>query len=157
MFPNVLDRTTYKIHDDSLLQAFDVVTADEITNQRHRDVDGEPVLIGVKHGATTGTRLGRVNGLESVKRTYSELGIDKQDSLEIAVIYYGRGHDHFSEKGDSGSIVLTRDGKIVGMLTGGTGPTDEIDVTYVTPFWWLLQLIKEVYPNAHVYPVKTVA
>jgi hypothetical protein len=157
MFPSFEDRDTYKIHDVSLLQAFDVVTADEITNQKHRDAGGEPVLIGIKHGATTGTSLCRVNGLESVKRTYPEHGIDEQDSLEIAVVYYGEGHGRFSEKGDSGSIVLTRDGKILGMLTGGTGPTDEIDVTYVTPFWWLLQLIKEVYPNAHVYPVKTAA
>jgi hypothetical protein len=83
----------------------------------------------VKNGGTTDTTLGRVNGLESVNRTYPEHGIIKQDSLEIAVVSYGKGHGKFPDAGDSGSIVLTGEGKILGMLTGSAGPTRDTDVT----------------------------
>lgn len=153
MFPNYDDRADYKEHDDSLLPAWGVVTADEITQQAHRDINNQPCLLVAKNGGTTDTTLGRANGLVSVKRTFAEYGIVEQDSLEIAVIFYGKGHSCFSYKGDSGSIVLTRDGKILGMLNAGHGPTDETDVTYVTPFWWLLQRIKAKYPKAHLWPV----
>lgn len=34
-------------------------------------------------------------------------------------------------------------GHIGGMLTSGAGKTSEtLDITYATPFWWLLQLIR---------------
>lgn len=108
----------------------------------------------MKNGGTTGTTVGRANGLESVKRTYPEHGIVKQDSLEIAVVYYGKGHGRFSDRGDSGSIVVTRDGKILGMLNGGTGPTAETDVTWLTPFHYLDRQIKKKYPDAFLYSVK---
>lgn len=76
-----------------------------------------------------------------------------QNSLEIAVIFYGKGLGKFSDDGDSGSIVLTREGKILGTLTGGAGPTLETHVTWLTPFWWLQNKIFEHYPDAYPYDV----
>jgi hypothetical protein len=55
--------------------------------------------------------------------------------------------------GDSGSIVLARDGRIVGILDGGAGPTDETDTTYLTPYWWIEQQIKSKYPGCFLYDV----
>jgi hypothetical protein len=161
MFPNYDDRANYKVHIDSLLPTWGVVTADEITQQVHRDANNRPCLLVVKNGGATGTTIGRANGLVSVKRTFAEYGIVEQDSLEIAIISYGKDrpygkhHGRFSDKGDSGAIVLTRDGNILGMLNSRRGSTEETDVTYVTPFWWLLQRIKAKYPNAHLYLVRT--
>ena len=99
------------------------------------------------------TTVGCANGLESVKRTYAKHNIITQDSLEIAVVFYGKGRGKFSDVGDSGSIVLTREGKILGMVTGGAGPTSETDVTWLTPFWWLQEQIKKQYPGAFLYDV----
>ena len=153
MYPHNEDQADYRVLDDSLLQADGIVSAAEISNPKHLDANGQPCLIVVKNGGTTGTTVGRANGLESVKRTYQEHGIIRQDSLEIALVFYGKGHGKFSDAGDSGSIVLTREGKILGMLTGGAGPTPETDVTWLTPFWWLEERIKMQYPGAHLYEV----
>ena len=153
MYPHHKDQYSYKTLDDSLLQAFGVVSAAEISNPKHLNTNGQSCLFVVKNGGTTNTTVGLANGLESVKRTYQEYNIIKQDSLEIAVVSYGKGHGRFSECGDSGSIVLTREGKILGMVTGGAGPADETDVTWFTPFWWLLEQIKKQYPDAYLYDV----
>ena len=36
-------------------------------------------------------------------------------------------------------------------LTGGAGKADDIDVTYGTPYWWLEEQIKKVFPDCHLY------
>ena len=135
MYPHYEDRTNYKIVDDSLLQAFGVVSAAEISNPPHLEASSQQCLIVMKSGGSTNTTVGRANGPESVKRTYPE-------------------HGRFSDKGDSGSMVLTRDGKILGMLTGGAGATAETDVTWLTPFHYLLEQIKKKYPDAFLYDAK---
>ena len=113
---------------------------------------GEKCLLVVKNGLTTGTTVGRVNGLESFTRVYEDDGI-KQTSIEIAVLIYDKTREKFSDSGDSGSIVLARDGRIVGILTGGSGPTDETDITYLTPYWWIEKEIKGKYPGCFLYQV----
>ncbi|KAK7025496.1 hypothetical protein VNI00_015930 [Paramarasmius palmivorus] len=59
----------------------------------------------------------------------------------------------FSAPGDSGAIVLERGGGIVGMVTGGGGTTEENDITYLTPYWWLEEQIKKVLPGCYLYDV----
>jgi len=56
-------------------------------------------------------------------------------------------YDHenpFSKPGDSGSIIADVKGRIGGMLTGGSAKvgSDRMDITYATPFWWLMKRIK---------------
>ncbi|KZT27853.1 hypothetical protein NEOLEDRAFT_1154829 [Neolentinus lepideus HHB14362 ss-1] len=152
MFPHPADQANYKYPEDGLLQAYGVVRDQEIRNPPHLDVNGEKCLLVVKNGLATGTTVGRVNGPESFTRTYDEYGI-KQTSFEIAVLAYGRAHGKFSDDGDSGSIILFRDGRIVGLLTGGGGPTDETDITYLTPYWWVEEKIKAKYPGCFLYQV----
>jgi hypothetical protein len=152
MFPQPSNRANYQYPRDGLLQAYGVVKDDEIRNPQHLDVYGEKCLLVVKNGLTTGTTVGRTNGLESFTRIYSEYDI-KQTSIEIAVLPYDKTHGRFSDPGDSGSIVLARDGRIVGILTGGAGPTDETDITYLTPYWWIEQQIKSKYPGCFLYDV----
>lgn len=151
MWPNVEDRASYKEYVDSLMQVWDVVPAEEISGQPHIDANGMPTLFVITNGRTSGTRLGRANGLLSAKRTIPEYGIKKVDSLEIGVVRYGKGHPNFSDKGDSGAGVFDRDGRVLGNVNGGAGPTDETDVTF-SPFWWTLDRIHEIYPNAQIYP-----
>jgi hypothetical protein len=161
MYPHCEDQVGYHVLSNSLLQANGVVSAAEISKPKHLDANGQPCLIVVKNGGATGTTVGHANGLESVKRTYPEHGITKQDSLEIAVVFHGKGdgkfygkvNGKFSDVGDSGSIVLTREGKILGMLTGGAGSTLGTDVTWLTPFWWLQEQIRKQYPSAFLYDV----
>jgi hypothetical protein len=150
MFPQPADQGDYNYPLDGLLQAHGVVPDEEIRNPQHLDVHGEKCLFVVKNGLATGTTVGRTNGLESFTRTIDEYGI-KQTSVEIAVLPYDKKHGAFSDAGDSGSIVLARDGRIVGILTGGAGPTDGTDITYLTPYWWVEKEIKAKYPGCFLY------
>ena len=71
--------------------------------------------------------------------------------MEWGIINYGNS-EVFSEPGDSGSIIADIHGRVGGMLTGGSGKADSSDMTYATPFWWLIECIKaNGFPNAHPY------
>ncbi|KDQ58121.1 hypothetical protein JAAARDRAFT_193575 [Jaapia argillacea MUCL 33604] len=152
MFPQPSDRVNYQYPQDGLLQAYGIVQDDEIHNPQHLDVHGEKCLLVVKNGSTTGTTVGRINSLDSFTRTYTDYGI-KQTSIELAVLPYDNAHGKFSDIGDSGSIVLARDGRIVGILTGGADSTVETDITYVTPYWWVEKQIKAKYPDCFLYDI----
>lgn len=151
MFPDITDRKRYPYPKDGLLQAYGVVQDHEIKNPQQLDVFGGPCLLAIKNGLGTGTTVGRVNRLDSFLRTYDEFGI-RQTSLEVAVLTYDFTK-RFSAPGDSGSVVLTRDGRIVGILTGGAGPTWNHDITYLTPYWWLEKKIKARFPECFLYEV----
>ena len=56
-----------------------------------------------------------------------------------------------SDARDSGIVVLARDGRVVGIFTGGEGPPSETDVTYLTPYWWVEQQVKVKYPDCFLY------
>ena len=152
MYPNALDQKGYRYPRDSLLQAYDFVKDDEIRNPKNLEANGEQCLFVVKNGRTTGTTVGRSNGLESFTRSYPDYGI-VLTSLEIAVLPYSKKRGKFSDAGDSGSIVLARDGRIVGILTGGRGPTNETDISYLTPYWWIEKQLKHKIPGCCLYDV----
>jgi len=152
MYPQPVDRADYQYPPDGLLQAYGVVQDEEMRNPQHLDIHGEKCLLVVKNSSTTGTTFGRTNGLESFTRTYEEYGV-KQPSIEIAVLPHDKTRRKFSGPGDSGSIVLARDGRIVGILTGGAGPTDDTDRAYLTPYWWIEKRIKAKYPDCSLYDV----
>ena len=152
MFPRPEDQAGYKYPRDGLLQASGVVEHKEIRSPQQLDANGYKCLHVVKNGLTTGTTVGRVNGLGSFTRVYTEYGI-KETSIEVAVLPCDRKRGAFSAPGDSGAIVLERGGGIVGMLTGGGGVTGETDTTYVTPYWWLDEQIKKVLPGCYLYDV----
>jgi len=152
MFPRPEDQAGYKYPRDGLLQAYGVVKDKEMRSPQHLDANGYKCLHVVKNGLATGTTVGRVNGLDSFTRIYAEYDIE-QTSVEVAVLPYNRKRGPFSARGDSGAIVLERSGGIVGMLTSGSGATDETDTTYLTPYWWLEEQIKEVFPGSYLYDV----
>ncbi|KAH9931246.1 uncharacterized protein B0H18DRAFT_1083548 [Fomitopsis serialis] len=146
LFPQLADLANYQYPPDGLLQAYGVVQEDEIHKPEHLDFHGEKSLLVVKNGLATGTTVGRANGLESFIRIYDDYGVG-QTSIEIAVLPYDET-GKFSDAGDSGSLILARDGRIVGILTGGAGPADKIDISYLTPYWWVEQQI-----NCFLYEV----
>ena len=116
------------------------------------DKDAEPCLLVVKNGSATDTTLGRANGVLSIVRDYFTDMSVHQTSMEWAIMNYDKNKEEvFSALGDSGSIIADIRGRIGGMLTGGSGKANFFDLTYATPFWWLLQRIRaNGLPNAHV-------
>jgi hypothetical protein len=115
------------------------------------DSNGEPCLLVVKNGNATGTTIGRANGVFSIVRDYFNDMSVNQTSMEWAIINYESKSEVFSEPGDSGSAIADIRGRIGGMITGSSGMMDSSDMTYATPFWWLLGRIRaNGFPNAHL-------
>ncbi|KAJ3830676.1 hypothetical protein F5880DRAFT_1619918 [Lentinula raphanica] len=139
--------------EDGLLQAYGVVEDAEFRNPQHLDIHNENCLLVVKNGMKTGTTFGRVNSLESF--THCDYGDNNTHHtfIEFAVYRYDHNHPSFSEPGDLGSIILARDGHIVGLLTGGAGLTTSTEITYITPYWWIEQQIKAKFPQSSFYEV----
>ena len=117
------------------------------------DANGEPCLLVVKSGNATGNTIGRATGLFSIVRDYecfNDMSIN-QTSMEWGIINYDSKSEVFSEPGDSGAAIADIRGRIGGLLTGGSGKAKSHDMTYATPFWWLLGRIRaNRFPNAHL-------
>ncbi|KAK1231646.1 hypothetical protein PQX77_005244 [Marasmius sp. AFHP31] len=151
LYPRRDDRINFIYPKNGLLQARGIIQRADIHDPKHLDAHGEPCLLVIKNGLSTGTTVGRVLGMESYTRTYTDSYEIKKTSVEIAVVASGKRQGPFSAPGDSGSIVLDRDGRILGMLTSGAGTTDTTDVTYVTPYFFLDKAIKKHFPNSFLY------
>ncbi|KAI6143785.1 hypothetical protein BKA82DRAFT_1005565 [Pisolithus tinctorius] len=150
MHPHPEDRSNCEYPFEQLLQVRGVVEDDEIHKPQQLDANGEKCLIVVKNGKTTGTTFGRLSGMESFVRTYPEYDI-KKTSIEIAVYPYSRKDGAFSAPGDSGAAVVDSKGRLVGLIVAGAGKLEEIDVTYLTPYWWIEKQMKMVFPDSFLY------
>jgi hypothetical protein len=128
---------------NGLLPLRGVMSKDLIKNPDMLDANKDRYSIVVKCGNTTGTTLGRSNPVMSFTREYEEDGITpKWTTKEWCIFNYDNKSGVFSDVGDSGSVVADIQGRIGGMLTAGAGQTHRTDVSYATPFWWLLERIK---------------
>jgi len=151
MHPHSEGQSDFNYPLGGLLQVEGVVKEVELRSPTQLDANGEECILVVKNGKTTGVTIGRVTGIESVVREYGQDGL-KETSLEVGVYPYSHKDGAFSAAGDSGSIVVTGEGRVVGLLTGGSGTTEYNDVTYVTPYFWLEERVKKVFPSCFLYP-----
>src|SRR5262245_41764381 len=150
-FPRPDANWEFDYPDDRLLPLSEVMSDDLMRAPDMRDVNNDRCLFVCKRGNGTGTTLGRANGLFSIVRVYFNDMSIHQTSMEWGIFNYDNKSGVFSEPGDSGSIIADIRGRIGGMLTGGAGKTRTSDMTYATPFWWLLKRIKASgFPNAHL-------
>lgn len=116
------------------------------------DPNGEECLLVIQTDKT-GVTIGRGTGLESFVYVYSRYGI-KSTSREVAINPYSHKGGLLSAPRDSGSIVVDREGHIVGLFTGGAGTTDSTDVTYITCYDCLNGRINAAFPNSHLHPIE---
>jgi hypothetical protein len=100
-----------------------------------------------KQGARTGLTAGKTGALRSFTMKGGE------DSVQIPVVglptrgYRLRERDDFSAGGDSGAVAMTQDGMLVGLMHSGSGEEgqggiEKIDITHITPFWWILERLR---------------
>jgi hypothetical protein len=148
-------RSNFKYPIDGLLGVKDFVKESELLSPKQLDANGEQCLLVIKNGKSTGVTIGRATGIESFIRERDEYGL-RRTSREIAVYSYDHRDGAFSATGDSGSIAVDGEGRIVGLLTGGSSRAvgyDAADVTYLTPYYWLEQRIKSAFPDIHLYAI----
>jgi hypothetical protein len=134
---------------NGLLNLRGILSAEEICTPNNKDRKGDPMQYVIKHGPTTLTTIGCLNGFESHVRRYFALG--SRDSVEAAVCCYDNDFGPFSRGGDSGSIIVDPLGKFVALLTSGTGPTDYSDIVFGSLMHWLWEVIKAEFPGANLY------
>ncbi|KAG8729982.1 hypothetical protein FRC10_003259, partial [Ceratobasidium sp. 414] len=134
-----------------LLQVKGFILEGEICQPQQCDGHGKECIIVLKNSNTMGVTFSHGTGLGSFICTYPEYGI-AETSMEFAVYPYGNKEGSFSAPGDSGSIIVDNQGHIIGLLSSSTGMSDLTNVTYLTPYFWLEQHIKEVFPNCYLYP-----
>lgn len=103
----------------------------------------ESGLVVMKQGAGTGFTVGVVNELVSMRNR----GVEGA-CVDWAVITERDACRPFSGYGDSGACVFDTDGRVGGMITGGSGRDGRVDVTYFTP---LCRLLGEI--QRHGYDV----
>ena len=143
MYPHVADREGYEYPRDELLPLRGVVPESELLSFKQLNANGDPSLAVVQNGRTMGTTMGWVSNLKSLVRHFDHSGLNFW-SCELTIIG-ARGA--FSAKGDSGSIIADRGGRIVALLTGGGGSSNATEVTFATPYCQLEKRIKEVMPD----------
>ena len=142
----------FKYPRDRLLQLQGIIPEELLQHPETVDQNGEPSLLVLKSGAATGVTIGRANGVFSYVRTYFQ-NHTHQTSMEWPILPLDSKSGVFSARGDSGSIIVDGRGRIGGLLTGISGKTLSPDITYATPFFWLLPRIQKHFPHAHIYPV----
>jgi hypothetical protein len=145
-FEYPLDRHLFKLRG--------ILTAEQMTHPTAKDFDNIPVRLVIKNGYMTGTTIGRLSRFLSKVRLYGLTGTF--DSTEAPVFPYGKNKyfGAFSENGDSGAAVGAADGpegKYASLLTGGTGSSESVDITYTTPMYWLwYKVIVDKFPGANL-------
>ena len=109
----------------------------------------EPVWIGISSGHMSRTTLGLVSGLDA--HLCDKHGRQFQ---AIFVTNYGprAGNSNFSQKGDSGAVVVNGLGQRIGYVFAGEF-TEQMGegrnhTTYLTPARWLHKQIMAHYPRA---------
>ena len=139
--------------DDHLLRLEDTIPYGEMCHSTVYDV---PYLMVIKCGGTTGLTIGCANNLCSYARhNYND---DQAKTVkEWAILSFDSKSGAFSAKGDSGSVIVDKLGRIGGLITSGTGTTESLDITYATPISFLLKAMEDSgLMNPNIHPVLTV-
>ena len=138
---------------DRLLKFCGMISDEEMWKPSPNTLDREnvPVILVIKRGYATGLTVGRLNTIRSFTRVYVK-DQPGQVSKEIAVLPRNSTSGAFSTPGDSGSAVIDGKGRLAGLLTGGSGSTEESDFSYITSIHFLCKRMLEHGIKANLSP-----
>ena len=152
MYPYGTNGTSCKFPPDRLMRLRGYVPERDLYKLLPMaDGQNDPCLMVYKNGAATGLTVGRGNNVCSYSRFYFE---KYTVSREWPILNFDHDSGVFSAKGDSGAVVADGFGRLGGLITGGTGPTDPTDITYTTPVKFILKVLHttKAFKYAHVNP-----
>ncbi|KAG8894346.1 hypothetical protein FRB99_001343, partial [Tulasnella sp. 403] len=129
---------------DGLLKLKGTIPDEEMRHPITLSRDNGPFLTVLKRSNTTGLTVGHANDVFSYARYYHDDGT-AETSKEWAILPFDSKSGAFSDKGDSGSVVVDFLGRIGGLLTGGAGVTTHpnFDIAYATPVNFLLKRMQD--------------
>jgi len=156
MSPGPRNAHSFKYPLDGLLRLKGTIPDEEMRNPTALDENNNPCLMIIKRGNATGLTVGRANDVFSYVRDYNGGGNNKT-SKEWAILPFDSKSGAFSEKGDSGSVIVDGIGRVGGLLTSGAGATISSDITYATPISFLLKCMEDKgLHKPNINPVLTV-
>ena len=142
MNPHPRNPPGFKFPAGGLLRIRGKISLDEMRHPTLLDGNGEPGIVVVKRGRTTGLTIGRATELESFSRIVFE-GVPPHISKEWAILPYDKKSGPFSDGGDSGAAIVDGHGRLGGIVTGGTSYSSSLDVTYAPPIDGLLDSFRQ--------------
>jgi hypothetical protein len=151
MYTNLQNAHTFEYPEDRLLRLKGTIPDQDMCHPPALDSNGEPCLMVVKHGNTTGLTIGRANDIRSCVCNYYEDGTT-DFSMEWAILPFDNKSGAFSAPGDSGAVVADGGGRIGGIITGGAGWTSAKDITYVMSINSVMEGVRVKFPKAHLNP-----
>ncbi|RPA99858.1 hypothetical protein L873DRAFT_1595584, partial [Choiromyces venosus 120613-1] len=107
----------FEYPEDRLLRLKGTISDEDMHHPPAMDQNGEPCLMVVKHGNTTGLTVGHANDIRSCVHNYHEDGTT-DFSMEWAILPFDNKSGAFSTPGDSSAVVADGSGRIGGIITG---------------------------------------
>ncbi|KAF8472265.1 hypothetical protein DFH94DRAFT_767632 [Russula ochroleuca] len=150
MHPNPKNPRSFVFPGNRLLSLRGTIPDNEMRKPTMYDRNDERCIMVIKSGRSTGVTVGRASNIFSYTRIAS--GNITGVSKEWAILPFDNKSGPFSGKGDSGAAVVDGRGRIGGLLTGGAGPTETPDITYVTPISFVMNIIRSNKSLANSYP-----
>jgi hypothetical protein len=127
-----------------LLKLRGTIPDTEMRRPTARDQNGDPYLVVMKRGNSTGLTVGRANEIFSYVRNYYNDDLDTPEtSKEWGILQFDSKSGAFLAEGDSGSVIVDGLGRIGGLLTSGAGATPVLDISYATAISFLLNRMKD--------------
>jgi len=107
----------------------------------------------LKCGLTSGWTRGRLNDVCSVKQDCYKTpdGSETYFVESVLMVIVGENGLRFSQRGDSGSAVVDKQGHLLGMILSGTAGRigeQELDLTYAMPTDRIVKHIRKRFPDA---------
>ena len=156
MYPRPADPGSFKYPGDRLLRFSGTVSDQEMfrADPRNKDHDNDPVIMVLKNGNASNLTVGRLNTIRAFIREYVK-GTPGKVSKEVGVLPRSSESGPFSERGDSGSVVIDATGRVCGILTGGdgSGATDVSDCTFLTSINFLIKRLAAFGIEANIFPL----
>lgn len=119
MYERIGVPSEFKYPDDGLLTLKGMLTVNQLNNPNTSNLQGDHIRRVLKRGFRTGTTVGTLTRFMSFVRQY--FPTSNVESLEVAILSHDKDEwGAFSNKGDSGSLVVSPVGEFVALLTGGT-------------------------------------
>ncbi|PIL35573.1 hypothetical protein GSI_02301 [Ganoderma sinense ZZ0214-1] len=120
VYPHNANPHSFEYPGDRLLRFFGTVPDEEMYK---KPKDQDSVIMVFKNGNTTNLTVGRLNTIRAFTHTYFK-NQPGEMSKEIVGLPRTSKSGPFSDKGDSGSVVVDGKGRVCGILTGGDGAAD---------------------------------
>lgn len=148
--------TSFRYPVGNLLRFAGTVSDQEMfkPDPKNKDDDDAPAIMVLKQGNASDLTVGRLNTVRAFVREYSK-GQPGEMSKELSVLPRNYQSGPFSDRGDSGSVVVDGRGRVCGIITGGDGApgVSESDCAYVTSINFLIKRLADYQIKANILPL----